>query len=81
VNLVLALPLAFAAGVLTILSPCVLPLVPILAAVGRANDPRGPLALAAGLALTFGVAGGALAAFGVEFGAGRGGCARSRRRS
>ena len=29
-TLVIALPLAFAAGVLTILSPCVLPLVPIV---------------------------------------------------
>jgi cytochrome c biogenesis protein CcdA len=69
VSLVLALPLAFAAGVLTILSPCVLPLIPIVVAAGRATDPRGPLALAMGLALTFGVVGGALAAFGVEFGA------------
>jgi len=69
VNLVLALPLAFAAGVLTILSPCVLPLAPIVVAAGRASDPRGPLALAAGLALTFGLVGGTLAALGVEFGA------------
>ena len=30
-----ALPLAFAAGVLTILSPCVLPLAPIVVAGGR----------------------------------------------
>ena len=63
------LPLAFLAGALTILSPCVLPLAPIVVAGGRAVDPRGPLALAAGLASTFGIVGGALAGFGVEFGA------------
>ena len=63
-----ALPLAFAAGVLTILSPCVLPLAPIVVASGRAKGLAGPLALAAGLALAFGVAGGALATFGVAFG-------------
>ena len=34
--------LAFLAGVLTILSPCVLPLAPIVVAGGRASDPRGP---------------------------------------
>jgi cytochrome c biogenesis protein CcdA len=63
-----ALPLAFAAGVLTILSPCVLPLAPIVVASGRAEGLAGHLALTAGLALTFGVAGGALASFGIEFG-------------
>ena len=66
---ILALPLAFAAGLLTILSPCVLPLAPVVVASARADDPRGPFALAAGLALTFALAGGALAAFGVEVGA------------
>ena len=63
-----ALALAFLAGVLTILSPGVLPLAPIVVSGGSARDPRGPLALAAGLALTFGVVGGSLAAAGVEFG-------------
>jgi cytochrome c biogenesis protein CcdA len=62
------LALAFAAGLLTILSPCVLPLAPIVAASARAQDQRGPLALALGLALTFGVVGGALASAGIEFG-------------
>lgn len=62
------LALAFAAGLLTILSPCVLPLAPIVAASARAQDPRGPLALALGLALTFGLVGGALASAGIEFG-------------
>lgn len=67
-NLLLTLPLAFAAGMLTILSPCVLPLAPIVVASARARDPRGPIALGLGLAATFGVIGGVLASFGVEFG-------------
>lgn len=62
------LPLAFLAGALTILSPCVLPLAPIVIAGGRAADPRAPLALAAGLAGVFGLLGGSLAAAGVEVG-------------
>jgi len=68
VSLLFTLPTAFAAGALTILSPCVLPLAPIVIAGGRAADPRGPLALAAGLAATYGVVGGALASAGAEFG-------------
>eukprot|EP01037_Dinobryon_pediforme_P012719 gene12719-12814_t len=60
--------LAFLAGLLTILSPCVLPLAPIVIAGARAKDARGPLALAAGLALTFGLVGGSLASFSIEFG-------------
>ncbi len=67
-NPLVALPLAFAAGMLTIFSPCVLPLAPIVVASARANDPRGPVALGLGMALTFGVVGGVLASFGVEFG-------------
>jgi cytochrome c-type biogenesis protein len=68
VNLVLTLPLAFAAGALTILSPCILPLAPIVVASARAADPRGPIALVFALAATFGVVGAALASFGVELG-------------
>jgi cytochrome c-type biogenesis protein len=60
--------LAFAAGLLTILSPCVLPLAPIVIAGARARDPRAPLALAAGLAATFGLVGGTLASLGIELG-------------
>ena len=67
-NLLLTLPLAFAAGMLTIFSPCVLPLAPIVVATARARDPRGPIALGFGLAATFGIVGGVLASFGVEFG-------------
>jgi cytochrome c-type biogenesis protein len=68
VNLILTLPLALAAGMLTIFSPCVLPRAPIVVAAARARDPRGPIALGFGLAATFGVVGGVLASFGVEFG-------------
>ncbi len=64
------LPLSFAAGVLTIASPCVLSLVPIVVAGARAQDPRAPLALAAGMAATFAIVGGLLASIGVDFGDG-----------
>ncbi len=64
----LSLLLAFAAGLLTILNPCVLPLVPVLVAGAAARDIRGPLALAFGLALTFGIVGGLVAAAGAELG-------------
>lgn len=60
--------LPFVAGLLTILNPCVLPLAPIIVAGARARDPLAPLALAAGLALTFGLFGGILASLGVELG-------------
>ncbi|MFT4276768.1 MAG: cytochrome c biogenesis CcdA family protein [Rhodopseudomonas sp.] len=48
-----ALALAFVAGLLSILSPCVLPLVPIVLGAAVAQHRHGPLALAAGLALSF----------------------------
>lgn len=48
-----ALVLAFAAGILSILSPCVLPLVPIVLGAAVAVHPLGAVALAAGLALSF----------------------------
>jgi cytochrome c-type biogenesis protein len=50
---VTALALAFAAGLLSILSPCVLPLVPIVLGAAVTTHPLGALALAAGLALSF----------------------------
>ncbi len=65
----LTLVLAFLAGVVSILSPCVLPLAPIVIAGAAAQDRRGPVALALGLALTFGIVGGFIASFGVELGA------------
>ena len=48
-----ALALAFAAGLLSILSPCVLPLVPIVLGTAASAHPLGALALAAGLAISF----------------------------
>jgi len=41
------------AGVVSTLSPCVLPLIPIVLATAAGQHRRGPLALAAGLALSF----------------------------
>jgi cytochrome c biogenesis protein CcdA len=43
----------FLAGVLSLLSPCVLPLVPIVVGTAVAAHPLGALGLAAGLALSF----------------------------
>jgi cytochrome c-type biogenesis protein len=45
--------LAFLAGLLSILSPCVLPLVPIVLGAAVAAHPLGAIALAAGLAASF----------------------------
>lgn len=45
--------LAFLAGILSILSPCVLPILPIVLGTAASSHRQGPLALAAGLALSF----------------------------
>ena len=45
--------LAFLAGLLTTLSPCVLPLIPVVVGSAAAQHRYGPLALAGGLALSF----------------------------
>lgn len=45
--------LAFVAGTLSILSPCVLPLLPIVLGAAGARHRAGPAALGAGLALSF----------------------------
>lgn len=47
------LALAFAAGLLSILSPCVLPLLPLVLGAAVSEHRFGPAALAAGLALSF----------------------------
>src|ERR1700759_1052856 len=47
------LPLAFLAGLFSILSPCVLPLTPVVLGAAVAEHRLGPLALAAGLATSF----------------------------
>jgi cytochrome c-type biogenesis protein len=62
------LALAFAAGLLSILSPCVLPLVPIVLGAAIVAHPLGALALAAGLALSFTVLGLLLALVGFGLG-------------
>ena len=47
------LALAFAAGLLSVLSPCVLPLLPLILGAAASESRLGPLALAGGLALSF----------------------------
>ncbi|MCP1557220.1 UNVERIFIED_ORG: cytochrome c-type biogenesis protein [Methylobacterium sp. SuP10 SLI 274] len=47
------LGLAFLAGLLSVLSPCVLPLLPLVLGAAVAEHRFGPVALAAGLALSF----------------------------
>ncbi|MBX3497781.1 MAG: cytochrome c biogenesis protein CcdA [Rhizobiaceae bacterium] len=45
--------LAFAAGLLTLLNPCVLPVLPLAVASGLETGRTGPFALAAGMGLSF----------------------------
>lgn len=52
-----SIPLAWLAGVLSILSPCVWPLVPIVMASASVKGRAGPLYLALGLSTSFAVAG------------------------
>lgn len=52
-----AVPLAFVAGILSVLSPCVWPLVPIVMGSAAGESRYGPYALAAGLSLSFATAG------------------------
>jgi cytochrome c biogenesis protein CcdA len=60
--------LALLAGLLSTLSPCVLPIVPILLASATAAHPRAPLALAGGLALSYALIGTTLAWAGASAG-------------
>jgi cytochrome c biogenesis protein CcdA len=60
--------LGLLAGALSILSPCVLPLVPILAAAAITAHRFGPLALGVGLAMSFTVVGLAVASLGASLG-------------
>lgn len=52
-----ALPLAFFAGVVSILSPCIWPLVPLVMGSAASGGRSGPIALAFGLSLSFALAG------------------------
>jgi len=60
--------LAFGAGALTILSPCVLPLVPVVLGSAAQRHRLGALALAAGLIASFTIVGFVLAVFGSMLG-------------
>ena len=62
------LGLAFLAGILSTLSPCVLPLLPIVLGAAAAEHKLGPAALAAGLALSFVVVGLFVATIGFSIG-------------
>lgn len=59
---------AYLAGVLTLINPCVLPVLPIVLATALQASPRGPLALAAGMCLTFVIVGVGVTAFGRSVG-------------
>jgi len=52
-----AIPLALMAGVFGVLSPCVWPLVPVVTSSAAAGGRSGPVYLAAGLSLSFALAG------------------------
>lgn len=60
--------LAYLAGALTILSPCVLPLVPVVMSTAARSHRWGPLALSAGLVGAFTVVGFAVATLGAASG-------------
>ena len=62
------LGLALVAGVLSILSPCVLPLLPIVLGTAQSEHRLGPVALAAGLAVSFTVIGLFVATIGFAIG-------------
>ena len=53
----LDLLLAYVAGLLTLINPCVLPLLPLIAAGSVSRHPMGPLAMAGGMAASFTLAG------------------------
>lgn len=60
--------LAFVAGLLSILSPCVLPLLPLVFGTAASEHRYGPVALAAGVALSFTAMGLFVAAVGFSVG-------------
>lgn len=59
---------AYLAGLLTLINPCVLPVLPIVLATALQASRHGPLAIAAGLSLSFVVLGIAVTAFGHAIG-------------
>jgi cytochrome c-type biogenesis protein len=62
------LALSFVAGVLSILSPCVLPILPIVLGAAASEQKFGPVALAAGLSVSFVVIGLFVATIGYSIG-------------
>ncbi|MGB0439604.1 MAG: cytochrome c biogenesis CcdA family protein [Paracoccaceae bacterium] len=56
--------LAYLAGLLTLINPCVLPVLPIVIMTALQASPRGPLALVLGLSLSFVAVGVLVTAFG-----------------
>ena len=66
--MLLTLISAYAAGALTLINPCVLPLLPIIVASALQASALGPTALAAGLTLSFTVVGVGVTAFGHALG-------------
>jgi cytochrome c biogenesis protein CcdA len=59
---------AYLAGLLTLINPCVLPVLPIVMASSLQTDPRAPVALAAGMGLSFVALGTAVSALGPALG-------------
>ncbi len=59
---------AYIAGVLTLVNPCVLPVLPITLAAAIQADRRGPVALALGMSLVFVILGVGLASIGPSIG-------------
>ena len=62
------IPLAFVAGLLTLINPCVLPVIPVALASAASANRLGPVALAAGMSATFTVLGVATASLGPVLG-------------
>jgi cytochrome c-type biogenesis protein len=62
--MLLSLALAYIAGALSTLSPCVLPLIPILAGTALSSGQAAPMALAGGLVISFATVGSVLGATG-----------------
>lgn len=62
------LAFAYIAGLLTLINPCVLPLLPVVLAGSIGRHPFGPVAMAGGLAVSFTVFGFAAYAFAQGFG-------------
>lgn len=60
--------LAYGAGLLTLINPCVLPMLPIILASALNVDARGPVVLAAGMGVSFVALGVGVTAFGSAIG-------------